>query len=68
MTYVGKNRWAYLVILIVMVAILLNAEGCAEMILRNKYLANGQELSCYQTEYYLSENIQQQNNTTITFP
>jgi hypothetical protein len=67
-TYVGKNRWAYLVILIVMIVILLNAEGCAEMILRNKYLVNEQELSCYQTEYYLSENIEQQNITTITFP
>jgi hypothetical protein len=67
-TYAGKGRWAYLVVLVVMVVILLNAESCAELILRNKHVVNGQNLSYYHAGYYLPEELDQENKTVIALP
>ena len=61
MTCAGKGRWAYLIVLLIMVVILLNAEGCAELILRSKDVVNGQNLSYYYTGYNLSESLAQEN-------
>lgn len=68
MTYAGKGGWAYLVVLLVMVAILLNAEGCAELILHNRHVVNGQNISYYHTGYYFSEGPDQENNITVILP
>jgi hypothetical protein len=55
--YVCRDLWAYLVIIVVMVVILLNAEDCAELILHSKYVVSEQNISYYHTGYYLPEDL-----------
>jgi hypothetical protein len=67
-TYTGKDFWAYLVILVVMVVILLNAEGCAELILQSKHVVSEQSISCCHTGYYLPEDLGQDDTITVILP
>lgn len=65
MTYVGKGQWACLIVLVIMIVILLNAEGCAELILRNDHIVYGQKVFDQRTGYYLSEDTDQEDVTTL---
>jgi hypothetical protein len=67
-TYAGRDLWAYLVILVVMVVILLNAEGCAELILQSKLVVREQSISCCHTEYYLPEDLRQDDTIMVILP
>lgn len=68
MISMGKGRWTCLIILAVMIVILLNAEGCARLILRNDHIVYGQKLSDRYTGYCLSEELEQENKNAIALP
>ena len=68
MISMSKGRWTCLIVLVVMIIILLNAEGCARLILQNDHIVYGRKLSDQYTGFYLSEELKQENKNAITLP
>jgi hypothetical protein len=62
----SKGQWTYFIILVIMIVVLVNAEGCAELILQKEYTIYRQKTSYYHTGYYLSEDLEQETNIAIT--